>query len=48
MPGLPTGGHWTREIEFGPDGRLYVSVGSSCNLCVEGDERRAAVVRLRS
>ena len=45
VPGLPTGGHWTREIEFGPDGQLYVSVGSSCNLCVEGDERRAAVVR---
>ena len=45
VPGLPTGGHWTREIEFGPDGRLYVSVGSSCNLCEEGDTRRAAVVR---
>jgi glucose/arabinose dehydrogenase len=43
--GLPTGGHWTREIEFGPDGRLYVSVGSSCNLCEEGDARRAAIVR---
>ena len=45
VPGLPTGGHWTREIEFGPDGQLYVSVGSSCNLCEEGDARRAAVVR---
>ena len=45
VPGLPTGGHGTREIEFGPDGRLYVSVGSSCNLCEEGDVRRAAVVR---
>ena len=45
VPGLPTGGHWTREIEFGPDGRLYLSVGSSCNLCEEGDVRRAAVVR---
>jgi glucose/arabinose dehydrogenase len=45
VPGLPTGGHWTREIEFGPDDRLYVSVGSSCNLCEEGDARRAAVVR---
>ena len=45
VPGLPTGGHSTREIEFGPDGRLYVSIGSSCNLCVEDDDRRAAVVR---
>mgnify|MGYP001274338699 CR=1 FL=1 len=45
VPGLPTGGHWTREIEFGPDGLLYVSVGSSCNICEESDARRAAVVR---
>ncbi len=45
VPGLPTGGHWTREIVFSADGQLYVSVGSSCNLCEEGDERRAAVVR---
>ena len=42
--GLPTGGHWTRTVRFGPDGRLYVSVGSSCNVCVETDPRRAAVV----
>jgi glucose/arabinose dehydrogenase len=39
------GGHWTRTIVFGPDGRLYVSVGSSCNLCKESDARRAAIVR---
>ena len=45
VPGLPTGGHSTREIEFGPDGRLYVSVGSSCNICVEDDERRTVPVR---
>jgi len=45
VSGLPTGGHGTREIEFGPNGRLYVSVGSSCNLCEEADVRRAAVVR---
>jgi glucose/arabinose dehydrogenase len=45
VPGLPTGGHWTREIEFGPDDRLYVSVGSSCNVCEEGDARRASVIR---
>ena len=45
VPGLPIGGHWTREIVFGPDGLLYLSVGSSCNLCEEGDIRRAAVVR---
>ncbi|RMH22297.1 MAG: sorbosone dehydrogenase family protein [Gemmatimonadetes bacterium] len=47
VPGLPTGGHWTREIAFGPDGLLYVSIGSSCNVCEETDARRAAVVRYR-
>jgi len=46
VPGLPTGGgHWTREIVFGDDGLLYVSVGSSCNVCEEDDERRAAILR---
>jgi glucose/arabinose dehydrogenase len=45
VPGLPTGGHWTRELVFGGDGMLYVSVGSSCNLCEESDPRRAAVTR---
>ncbi|MFC4427539.1 PQQ-dependent sugar dehydrogenase [Deinococcus navajonensis] len=37
------GGHSTRTVEFGPDGRMYVSVGSTCNVCEESDRRRAAV-----
>lgn len=37
------GGHFTRTLEFGPDGRLYVSIGSSCNVCEESDPRRAAI-----
>lgn len=42
---LPEGGnHISRTIAFGPDGKLYVSVGSSCNLCVD-DPRRAAILR---
>lgn len=46
VPDLPTGGsHWTREIVFGPDDMLYLSVGSSCNVCEEEDPRRAAVMR---
>jgi glucose/arabinose dehydrogenase len=46
VPNLPArGGHWTRTIAFGPDGRLYVSVGSSCNVCGESDPRRAAITR---
>ncbi|AXG98614.1 sorbosone dehydrogenase family protein [Deinococcus wulumuqiensis] len=40
---LPEGGHWTRTVVFGPDGKMYVSTGSSCNVCEEGDSRRAAV-----
>ncbi len=47
VPNLPAnGGHFTRTILFrGED--LFVSVGSSCNLCEETDPRRAAVVRYR-
>src|SRR3990167_7178014 len=41
---LPSGdGHFTRTLGFGPDGRLYVSIGSSCNVCREQDARRAAI-----
>ncbi len=41
---LPTGGrHYTRTIAFGPDKKLYVSIGSSCDTCIEEDPRRAAV-----
>lgn len=39
------GGHYTRTIHFGPDGKMYVSAGSSCNVCVESDPRRAAILR---
>jgi len=41
----PDGGHWTRTLRFGPDDKLYVTIGSSCNVCVEQDPRRAAMVR---
>ncbi len=40
----PTTGHSTRTVIFLPDGRMAVSVGSSCNACEEEDPRRAAVV----
>lgn len=46
---LPPGGnHWTRTLRFGPDDRLYVSVGSSCNVCLEEDPRRAAILRFNA
>lgn len=40
----PTGGHSTRTVEFLPDGRMVVSIGSSCNVCDESDPRRATVM----
>lgn len=45
VPRLPGGGHVTRTVVFGADGKMYVSVGSSCNLCDEADSMRAAVVQ---
>jgi glucose/arabinose dehydrogenase len=45
VTGIPTSHHWTRTVRIGPDGFMYVSIGSSCNVCVEEDHRRAAIVR---
>jgi len=35
------GNHFTRTIIFAPDGRLLISVGSSCNVCHEKEWQRA-------
>ena len=41
---LPAGGrHSTRSIKIHED-KLYTSVGSSCDVCDEEDERRAAIL----
>jgi glucose/arabinose dehydrogenase len=46
IDGLPSGGHNTRTLLFSPDWEtLFVSVGSSCNVCNEEDPRRATIVR---
>lgn len=46
VTGLPRGGnHPYKTVIVGPDQRLYVSVGSSCNVCEEPDRRRAAILR---
>lgn len=37
--------HKTRTLAMGPDERLYVSIGSYCDACVETDDRRAAIWR---
>lgn len=46
---LPATGehHFTRTIGFGSDGRLYVSIGSSCNVCHEEDSRRAKIFSMK-
>jgi len=48
LASLPSGGnHWTRTLRFGPDGALYVTVGSSCNACIESEPRRAVMLRFQ-
>ncbi len=40
------GWHLTRTLAFGSNGKLYVSVGSSCNACVEKEDVRATVIEM--
>ncbi|HEX5735337.1 MAG TPA: PQQ-dependent sugar dehydrogenase [Blastocatellia bacterium] len=40
------GWHLTRTIAIGPNRKLYVSVGSSCNTCEEKEEIRATVTEM--
>lgn len=37
------GGHYTRSLLFNSNGLLYVSIGSTCNVCLESDELYAAI-----
>ena len=39
------GGHWSRSLAFGADSAMYVAIGSSCNMCIERNPDRAAVMR---
>lgn len=40
---LPTGGNHTTRTLLIKDNKLYISIGSSCNVCLEKDERRAKI-----
>ena len=40
------GWHLTRTITVGSNGKIYVSVGSSCNACVEKEKVRASVLEM--
>lgn len=45
---LPDGGqHGNRTIGIGPDGMLYVSVGSTCNQCAETNPENATLLRMQ-
>ncbi|HJQ84930.1 MAG TPA: PQQ-dependent sugar dehydrogenase, partial [Candidatus Binatia bacterium] len=47
LGGLPPGQrHPNRTLRFGPDGDLFVSVGSTCNACVEASPESAAILRV--
>lgn len=39
------GSHWRKTVRIGPDGALYLGQGSTCNVCLEADPRRATVMR---
>ena len=40
------GWHLTRTVTFGENGKLYVSVGSSCNICEEKEKVRATILEM--
>lgn len=43
---LPDGGqHPNRTMQVGPDGRLYITVGSTCNACDETNPEHATMLR---
>ncbi len=40
------GWHLTRTVAVSPNGKIYVSVGSSCNACIEKEDVRATVLEM--
>lgn len=40
------GWHLTRTVVVGEGGKIYVSVGSSCNACVEKEDVRASILEM--
>lgn len=45
---LPDGGqHPNRTLDVGPDGMLYVSVGSTCNACAESSPESATMLQMK-
>ena len=42
--GVPTGNHQTNDVNILPNGTLVWHSGSTCNICVEDDERNGALL----
>lgn len=38
--------HGWRYLRFGPDGKLYVSIGAPCNVCLSKDKIFATIIRM--
>lgn len=47
VSGLPYKRHQQDSLVAGPDGRLYLGSGSTCDVCVERDRRSAAILSFR-
>lgn len=47
LEGLPTGRHLNDGLALGPDGYLYLGVGSTCDACREADPRSATILRFK-
>jgi glucose/arabinose dehydrogenase len=46
---LPDAGqHANRTLQFGPDGQLYLSVGSTCNACDEDNPENATLLQINT
>ena len=48
LAGLPYGRHQQDNVVVGPDGRLYLGSGSTCDVCGERDPRSAAILSVRT
>jgi glucose/arabinose dehydrogenase len=47
LKGLPYGRHQQDNVVVGPDGRLYLGSGSTCDACRERNPRSAAILSVR-
>lgn len=44
---MPSAGqHPNRTMDFGPDGKLYISIGTLCNDCKESDREAASIIQV--